>query len=81
MDKGSWNPRADSDSLERQMNWSLRGYVQDLHVVARAEGLILQGRSRTYYAKQLAQQELMRLTDQPILVNEIEVCDRPPNRR
>jgi len=36
--------------------------------------LILRGRTRTYYAKQLAQQAVMEATALPIRANEIEVC-------
>jgi hypothetical protein len=39
----------------------------------RERGVILRGRSRTFYEKQLAQHALMQITRLPILANEIEV--------
>jgi len=34
---------------------------------------VLQGRTRTYHAKQLAQHAVMEITELPILANEIRV--------
>jgi hypothetical protein len=50
------------------------GQIRDLHVVC-AEGLIiLQGRTRTYHAKQLAQEAVFDLTGgHPALANQIVV--------
>src|SRR5437868_6503791 len=51
------------------------GRIRDLHVVCSDDAIILQGRSRTYHAKQLAQQAVLDLTDgYPLLTNQIEVC-------
>jgi hypothetical protein len=47
--------------------------IQDLRLFMRDDGLVLQGRVSTYYAKQLAQHALMRATKRPIQANEIEV--------
>jgi hypothetical protein len=41
--------------------------------VYRSNGVILQGNTGTYYAKQLAQHTIMEVTSLPILANEIEV--------
>lgn len=51
------------------------GRIRDLHVVCSEDQIILQGRSRTYHAKQLAQQAVLDLTDgHPLLTNLIVVC-------
>jgi hypothetical protein len=60
--------------LEAQVRDRLVGMVRDLHLLAREGGLVLQGRSPTYYAKQLAQHRVMEATRIPILANEIEVA-------
>ncbi len=50
------------------------GRIRDLHVVCSEDAIILQGRSRTYHAKQLAQQAVLDLTDGfPLLTNQIVV--------
>lgn len=61
------------EELELHLQNQLGGRVRDLHLVIREDGIVLRGYARTYYAKQVAQQALMRLTDLPILANEIEV--------
>jgi len=59
------------DSIERRAS----GRIRDLHVVFSEDKIILQGRSRTYHAKQLAQQAVLDLTDgHPLLTNQIVVC-------
>lgn len=51
------------------------GRIRDLHVVYSEESIILQGRSRTYHDKQLAQQAVLDITDGfPLLTNQIVVC-------
>jgi hypothetical protein len=47
--------------------------VNDLRVIVQGEGLVLQGRARSYHAKQLALQATMEITERPILANEIRV--------
>jgi hypothetical protein len=42
-------------------------------VVLLPAGIILQGRTGTYHAKQIAQHAAMELADLPIVANEIEV--------
>lgn len=49
------------------------GRVRQVRLVLRGGGVVLHGRCRTYYAKQLAQHALMKVTSLPILANEIEV--------
>lgn len=51
------------------------GRIRDLQVLCSEGLIILQGRSRTYHAKQLAQEAVLDMTDGlPTLANQIEVC-------
>ena len=59
--------------LEMRVRVRLGGQIRDFRVMCREGGLILQGRSQTYYAKQLAQHVVMEVTSIPIIANEIEV--------
>ena len=61
------------DELENHMQSQLTGRVRGFHLELHSEGLILYGQARTYYAKQVAQHEVMAATDLPILANQIEV--------
>jgi len=61
------------ERLESLIERRMGNRVRDLRVVVRATGLILQGRTDTYHAKQLAQHAAMELATLPILSNEIEV--------
>jgi hypothetical protein len=51
----------------------LGGRIDGLRLLIRDDGIILQGRSRTYHAKQLALQAVMEATELPIVANEIVV--------
>jgi hypothetical protein len=59
--------------LEAHIQYKLGGQVRDFQVVIADQGLVLRGRARTYYAKQLAQHAVLEVTPVPILANEIEV--------
>jgi len=60
--------------IEGHINRVANGRIRDLHVVYSEEKIILQGSSRTYHAKQLAQQAVLDLTDgYPLLANQIVV--------
>ena len=51
------------------------GRIRDLQVLCSEGLIILQGRSRTYHAKQLAQEAVLDMTEGlPTLANQIEVC-------
>src|SRR5262249_47894570 len=45
-----------AERLEGYIERRASGRIRDLHVVCSDDSIILQGRSRTYHAKQLAQQ-------------------------
>ena len=63
------------DRLEMHIARRTGGQVRDLCVVAIDDRLILRGRSRTYHAKQLAQEAALDgAGGWLVLVNEIEVC-------
>jgi hypothetical protein len=55
------------------MQRQLGNRVRELRVLRLPAGIIIQGRSATYHAKQLATHAAMELSDLPILANEIEV--------
>jgi hypothetical protein len=61
------------DQLEAQVQSRLSGQIRDLQLLFRDNGLVLRGRTRTYYAKQLAQHAVMQACELSLLANEIEV--------
>jgi hypothetical protein len=61
------------DRLEIQVNRRIGNRVRDLRVIVRDNGIILQGRTATYHAKQLAQHAAMDVFGLPIMANDIEV--------
>ena len=64
-----------AERIEGHIERKASGRIRDLHVVCSEGMIILQGRSRTYHAKQLAQQAVLDMTDGfPLLANQIEVC-------
>jgi hypothetical protein len=66
------NP-AQVHDLVRDIQCLLGGRVSGLRLLRWNNGLVLHGRARSYYAKQLAQEVVMRATTLPLLANEIEV--------
>ena len=74
-----WLARARSrqelaERIEGVIERRASGRILDLHVVYSDDAIILQGRSRTYHDKQLAQQAVLDLTDGfPLLTNQIIV--------
>ena len=66
--------RALAEQLEGFISRRASGRIRDLHVVCSDDAIIIQGRSRTYHDKQLAQQAVLDLTDgYPPLTNQIVV--------
>ncbi|WP_406696683.1 hypothetical protein V5E97_37420 [Singulisphaera sp. Ch08] len=69
-----WSAEMLAEQLEGYIEQRASGRIRDLHVVCSADSIVLQGRSRTYHAKQLAQQAVLDLTDgHRVLSNEIVV--------
>ena len=60
--------------IEGHVNRVSNGRIRDLHVDYTDDRILLRGRSRTYHAKQVAQQAVLDLTDgHPLLANQIVV--------
>lgn len=69
------SPAELAERIEGYVERRASGRIRDLHVVCSENAIILQGRSRTYHAKQLAQEAVLDVTDGfPLLSNEIVVC-------
>jgi hypothetical protein len=69
------NPQELAQFIEGHVNRVANGRIRDLHVVYSEDRIVLQGRSRTYHAKQLAHQAVLDLTDgHPLLANQIVVA-------
>ncbi|GEM_PF-5910589 len=66
--------------LEIHIQAQLGGRVRGLRVVRRDNGFVLQGRTPTYYAKQLVLHAAMQAATLPILADEIEVDYAPRGR-
>jgi len=63
-----------AERIEGYIERKACGRIRDLHVVCSGDMIILQGRSRTYHAKQLAQEAALDLTDgRPVVANQIVV--------
>ena len=60
-------------NLEQHVQRQLNGRVRAFRLSMRDDGLILEGHTKTYYTKQLAQHAVMRVIDLPIRANDIEV--------
>jgi hypothetical protein len=64
---------ADIARIEDQVRSRLSGRVRCLCIRLEDNGLVLRGRTASYYAKQIAQHALMEACSLPIRANEIEV--------
>lgn len=62
----------EDEDLAVRIGRRLGNRVRGLRVLRQGGGIVIQGRTNTYYAKQLAQHAAMEL-DEPILANDIEV--------
>ena len=61
--------------IEGHIDRRARGRIRDLHVVCADAQIILTGRSRTYHAKQLAQEAALDFAGGcSTLANQIVVC-------
>jgi hypothetical protein len=69
------SPQELAQLIEGHVNRAANGRIRDLQVLCSEDRIILQGRSRTYHAKQLAHQAVLDLTDgYPLLANQIVVA-------
>ncbi|MBM4070782.1 MAG: BON domain-containing protein [Planctomycetes bacterium] len=62
-----------ASQIEAHIQNRLGNRIQNLQVVIRDACLVIQGRSRTYYCKQLAQHAATEVSTLPVGANEIEV--------
>jgi hypothetical protein len=62
------------DELEDHVECCLGGRIQGFRILPQNGGLVLQGHTHTYHAKQLAQHVVMEKTKLPIVANDIEVA-------
>ena len=60
--------------VEQHVQRRLNGQVREFRLSLRNGGLVLEGRTKTYHAKQLTQHAVMEAVDLPICANEIEVA-------
>lgn len=61
------------DELEASAQDALRGRVWGFRLAAQSDGLVLLGRSRSFYGKQIAQHFVMARTNLRICANRIVV--------
>jgi|GEM_PF-1916230 hypothetical protein len=61
------------EALQTRLQALLGHAVRELRLSWEGNGVVLQGRAKRFYAKQLAQTMLQRLCEHPILANRIEV--------
>lgn len=66
---------ASAAQLEETVKCRLNGRVRAFQLIVESQGLVLRGRTRTYYAKQLAQHAVMETCTVRILANDIEVVN------
>jgi hypothetical protein len=69
------------DQLLASVQSQLAGRVCELQLLVMDNGVVLQGRAYSYYAKQLAQQGVMKTTGLPLLADDIEVLSPLPAKR
>lgn len=63
----------DLEQIQQEVRRDLSLRVHNFRIRAVEEGLILEGRTKTYYGKQLVKHAVMDATDIPILANNIVV--------
>jgi hypothetical protein len=80
--RSAWNAAASREAnealagrIEGSIERKACGRIRDLRVVCQDGVITIEGRTRTYHAKQLAQEAALDLADgQPALANLIVVC-------
>ena len=63
----------DLEQIQQEIRRNLSLRLHNFRIRAVDDGLILEGRTKTYYGKQLVQHAVMDATDFPILSNNIVV--------
>jgi len=59
--------------IEAHLRRRLNGRVRNFRLSVRDGGLVLEGHTASFYAKQLAQHAVMEAVDVPIRANKIQV--------
>lgn len=70
----SGSSEIDAEQLARAVDASTHRRIQDLDVISDGYRVIVTGRSRSYYVKQLATQAIVSALPHVELDNEIVVC-------
>jgi hypothetical protein len=70
-DKGA--PTVSTEQVEALLKQKLGGRIWNIRLVIEDGGIVLQGHTSSYYAKQLAQHAAMEVLQLPIRANLIEV--------
>jgi len=63
----------DLASIERRLACQFSRRVQHFHITIASDGLILEGRTSTYFTKSILQQAVINAIDLPIAANRIIV--------
>jgi len=77
MDVQMWSESSQTlaESIERSVQSRTKGMVRGLHVEVGIRGVVVSGRTSTYYTKQLATHAVLDAVEKDIrLTNDIEVC-------
>jgi hypothetical protein len=69
--------RVNVSQLQLLIQTRLGKRVSDFQLILVDGGWVIRGRSQTYYAKQLAQEAVLEMTDLPIIANSIQVKRTP----
>lgn len=68
-------PHEELSIFEKHLQDQLRGRIHKLRVIKTSEGVVLLGYAATYYAKQLAQHNVLKAFPLPLVANKIEVLE------
>lgn len=66
------------EQVEVEVHDRMKSQVRDFRLERGEQGLILRGRARTFYAKQMAQHWVMKLAPVSIQSNQIDVASSTP---
>ncbi len=67
-------PKETVEKIEQHVQCKTNGMIRELRVEFVEGEVIVTGRTRTYYAKQLATHAILSALQDAIVANEIEVC-------
>lgn len=67
------DPWEQVDHIERRIRNEFSHRVHNFHIQAFDDGLVLEGRTKTYYGKQMVLKAVMDATSLPILADRIVV--------